>query len=336
MSSGAHLGMAGMGGVEPVVKPAHQGRGALDHAVGEDAVHLLGQGIFLDAVAVEEAGLRGPADVHRGKDVVRGPVHDGGQLFPVADFRKLHLLHRRAGDDQAVEVLLAHLVKGFVERLQVLQGRVARKVRGRAQEGDLHLQGRVADDAQQLRFGDDLCGHEVEDGDVQGADVLRARARGGHDEYILLPQDGDGGKVVQNFDGQSADLLQNGIQLILHSAARPRQSRPGIFSPRAGTFTRSSSSNFLKSGGFSVAILAGFVYNTVVSPAAAGDTTELEFFNRRNPNEKSCCPAPCGRLCLCNAGRLFQQHGSGSDPGRERFSLSLGCRIGFPLSHAHG
>ena len=151
--------MAGMRRVEPIVKTAHQRRFTLDDTVGENAVHLLRQRIFLHAIAVEKTGLRCPADVHRGKDVLRCPIHDGFELFPIEHFFKVHLFHRCSRDDQSVKIDVLHFFEGFIKRFQVFQRRVARKVRRGAQKGDFHLKGSVAQDAQQLGFGHDLGGH---------------------------------------------------------------------------------------------------------------------------------------------------------------------------------
>jgi hypothetical protein len=70
-----------------------------------------------------------------------------------------------------------------------------------ADEGDVHLQGAVAEQAQDLCLCHDLRGHQVEHGDAQGADVLVDRALPAHDENVLLREDRPGGKVVGDADG---------------------------------------------------------------------------------------------------------------------------------------
>ena len=50
-----------------------------------------------------------------GGNICLGPVHNMGQLIPVLNLLVLHLLHRCAGDDQSVKVLVFYIVKGLIE-----------------------------------------------------------------------------------------------------------------------------------------------------------------------------------------------------------------------------
>ena len=122
-----------------------------------------------------------------------GPIQDVGQFGPVVHFFEGQQFHRRAGDDKAVELLAAHLGKGFVVGDQVLGRDVLRLVRGGVQQGHFHLQRRVAQQAQQLGLGGDLGGHQVEDGDAQRADILVAGACFAHHEDIFAFQRQSGG-----------------------------------------------------------------------------------------------------------------------------------------------
>ena len=71
----------------------------------------------------------------------------------------------------------------------------------RAQQGDVDLQGRVAQQAQQLCLGGDLGGHEVDDHDVQRTDVLADGAFVGHDKDVFTFQSAACGQVGGNLDG---------------------------------------------------------------------------------------------------------------------------------------
>lgn len=90
-----------------------------------------------------------------------GPLENLAELRPVINIFELHFFYRSAGDDHAVVVLVADIVQGNVERLEVL----ARHVRGLMADGlekvNLDLKGRVGELAQDLRFGLNLGGHEV-------------------------------------------------------------------------------------------------------------------------------------------------------------------------------
>ena len=155
----------------------------LVEAVGEEVVLVaeplrkdaeeLGRQVLLgDTIEVVEACERAPAQVHSREDVLLGPFDDLAELLPVVHVLEGHLLHGRPGDDEAVVVLVAEAVEGVVELHQV----VLRDVRGRvgrdAHEVAAHLQRRLGDEAQELRLGLDLGGHEVEDDDPKRADLL--------------------------------------------------------------------------------------------------------------------------------------------------------------------
>jgi hypothetical protein len=131
------------------------------------------------------------------------PVHQLDELGPVVDVLERQLLDRRAGDDEAVEALVAHLAERRVVLEQVLRRGVLRLVRLHVQELDLDLQGGVAEQAQQLRLGDHLRRHQVEDREPQRADVLVQGAVLAHDEDVLALENAHRGQRVGNLDGQS-------------------------------------------------------------------------------------------------------------------------------------
>ncbi len=121
---------------------------------------------------VVEACLCRPADVEGGGDVGARPVEYLGDFAPVVDFLEGHLLYGGAGDDHAVVPLVAHLVEVGVEGLHVLDGGVLRGVALDLHEGDFDLQGGVGKKPDEVGLGGDLQGHQVQDDDAQGADVL--------------------------------------------------------------------------------------------------------------------------------------------------------------------
>ena len=158
---GSYVGVARMRRSEAVVEPAHPGGRRLHDAVFEYAGRLLVELVLLDAVAIEDARLGSPADMQGGVDVRLRPIHDARELFPVIDVVEIEQLDGRACDDEAVEVLVFHVVEGDVERFQVLFGDVFRDVALRTEELHLDLQRRVRELSQDLRLGGDLGGHEV-------------------------------------------------------------------------------------------------------------------------------------------------------------------------------
>ena len=138
----------------------------------EHAEHLFGQQLLVHAVVVVQARLCAPAHVQGGVDIRLAEVHDLAQLRPVVHLLKIHSLHRRAGDDHAVVAVVLHLVKGLVECIQMGGRHMGGGVAGRLQQGHVHLQRRVGQQPGNLGLGGDLGGHQVQDEQLQRADVL--------------------------------------------------------------------------------------------------------------------------------------------------------------------
>ena len=203
------FGVAGVGGPEVVVKPPEQGGAPADDGVLVYAGQLAGKGALIDAVVAVKPRLGAPADVEGGVDVGAGPVHNLAQLVPIVHLLKLQVLHRRAGDNHAVELLVPHLVKGGVEGLQMGDVGVLGGVAPGLEQLDVDLEGGVGQLAQQLGLGDDFGGHQVEDEQVQGADVLVQGAALRHDKDILALQHAGGGEGVGNPNGHGQASLRS-------------------------------------------------------------------------------------------------------------------------------
>ena len=71
------------------------------------------------------------------------------------------MLHGRARDDQAVEVLLLDLVKRLVKRQHVLLRGIFRYMASRRDKLKFNLQWGVSEHARKLRLGVDLRRHQV-------------------------------------------------------------------------------------------------------------------------------------------------------------------------------
>ena len=68
------------------------------------------------------------------------------------------------------------------------------------QKRHVHLQGRIAEQAQQLRFRGDLGRHQVDDGDLQRPDILTVGAAFRHDKNIFAFQYRAGRQIFRNLD----------------------------------------------------------------------------------------------------------------------------------------
>ena len=117
-------GVPGVGDHEDVVTAPEEHVALSLHHMVEDAEELLLQGHLGDAVVVVEPRLGPPADVEGRVDMAFGPLHDLAELLPVLHLLEGQVLHRRAGDDEAVEVPAAHVVEVAVEGEHMLLGGV--------------------------------------------------------------------------------------------------------------------------------------------------------------------------------------------------------------------
>jgi hypothetical protein len=72
---------------------------------------------------------------------------------------------------------------------------------GHADQRQFDLQRRRADQAGELRLGLDLLGHQVQQPDAQGADVLPVGRTPAHDHDALVAQDVEGGQGGGQADG---------------------------------------------------------------------------------------------------------------------------------------
>ena len=77
-------------------------------------------------------------------------------------------------------------------------------IAGRLKQLHLDLEGRVGQLAQYLGLGDDLGGHQVQDEQVQRADILMYGPVFSHDEDVLAFQRRTGGQGVRDLDGHGA------------------------------------------------------------------------------------------------------------------------------------
>ena len=189
----ADAGVAAVGGVEHLIKAAHQRVCRTGDPVLEHAEHLFRQQLLAHAVVVVQPGLCAPADMEGGIDVRFAEVHDLAQLIPVVHLLKIHGLHRRAGDDHAVVAVVLHLVKGLVKGLKMGSRHMGGRVAGSLQQGHVHLQRSVCQQPGNLGLGGDLGGHQVQDQNFQRTDMLRQRPLPVHDKDVFLVQGIKGG-----------------------------------------------------------------------------------------------------------------------------------------------
>ena len=196
----ADLGVAGVRHPVYLIKAAQERNAFIDQSVPEDTEQLVRQPGLLQTVMVVQRSLCSPADVEGGVDVCFRPFHNGTQLVPIGNLFKLHLLHRSAGDNHSVKVLLANILKNLIEFEQVVGRGIFGGVGSGLQKLHIHLKRRIAEHTQQLAFGINFFRHQIENQNPQSTDVLRACAFFGHDKDVFLLKRVPCRKVVGNID----------------------------------------------------------------------------------------------------------------------------------------
>ena len=124
--------------------------------------------------------------------MIAGPGEDAGNLVPIVDILKLHLLDRRTCDYHAVEFLVTHLLEVTIEHHHVLYGSVFRSVTLEFHKTDLHLQRCVRQQTDEVGLCSDLEWHEIQNHDFQWAYVLSGGAGIVHHEDVLALKQLDG------------------------------------------------------------------------------------------------------------------------------------------------
>ena len=104
-------------------------------------------------------------------------------------------------------MLVADVLEFLVEFFKVRRRRVLALVRLGVHERDVDLQRRIGEKAHELRFRFHLGRHEIQDGDLQRADVLRERPLVAHNENILLLERRISGYILGNDDRHCSLLL---------------------------------------------------------------------------------------------------------------------------------
>src|SRR3546814_13851767 len=127
--------------------------------MAEHAEGLAVQRMFPDAVEMVQRRLRRPADAERAMHMGLRPVEYGAQFVPIAYRFERKLLHRRPGDDEAVEPLVPHVAPRPVDGRHLIGGGVARHMVADPPKRKFALQGRRAYQPGELRprrvlFGD--------------------------------------------------------------------------------------------------------------------------------------------------------------------------------------
>ena len=119
--------------------------------------------IFRNAVIVIQGGLRSPANVECRPGVRLAPLHDFDKLIPISHVLEFDKLKRCARHYEAVVIVALNVVERAVKFGEITFGGMRRLISARVNKINFNLQRSIAQQSKQLRFGDGLNRHEVED-----------------------------------------------------------------------------------------------------------------------------------------------------------------------------
>ena len=197
-----------VGRLEAGVDPGDERVGAVGHAVGEDAPALGRQVGALHAVEPLERGVARKARAEHGGHVLPPPVEDLDERLPERLAGDVGLGDVGAGHDEGVEPVALELVERLVEPLHPFASGSPALHPGHREGVHEELGDPVggADEAQELAFGrgEGRVRHQVEETDVELADVLSHRPPRIEDLVSLAPEPVEGRKVGMGDEGHRA------------------------------------------------------------------------------------------------------------------------------------
>ena len=167
--------MSGVRRQEHIVESSHQRDLAVHHLMPEKTEHFLIQRFLLKPVEMIQGRLGGPAEKDRRGHMRICPVHDLRQLLPVIHFLEFHLFHRGAGNDHTVKLHIFQFRKSLVKLIQMTERGVFCLMAFHRHESHIHLKRRVGQRSQKLKFRFLFQRHQIQDQDLDRADILMDR-----------------------------------------------------------------------------------------------------------------------------------------------------------------
>ena len=149
---------------------------------------LLLEGIFGYSVEVIETCLCSPANVKGGSHVGTGPIEYLLNLVPVFYFLIRKQLNRGSRYDHSIPFLFFEHCKILVKHQHVFDRRIFGRVASEPHKVDFYLEWCIGEQPDEVCFGRYLEWHQIEDDDLQGANLLRMSASLVHHEDVLFLQ----------------------------------------------------------------------------------------------------------------------------------------------------
>ena len=125
------------------------------------------------------------------------PVHDLHQFLPVIHFLKRNLFHRRPGNDHSVVIVLSDILKFDIKGIQMAGRCIFGFMACHRHKRHVHLKRRIGQRTQQLKLCLFFQRHQIQDQNLQRANILMNRPVFVHDKYIF---------PLQNFFGRQIGL----------------------------------------------------------------------------------------------------------------------------------
>ena len=114
-----------------------------------------------------------------------GPSENARNLIPIGHFFELVGFNRSSRHYHSIELLMTHSLKITIEHHHVLNRRILGGMTLELHETDIQLQWGVGQQTDQVCLCGYLQGHEIQDDNLQGTNVLGRCPRVIHYKYIL-------------------------------------------------------------------------------------------------------------------------------------------------------
>ena len=164
--------MSGMRCKEHIVESAYQRNLTVHHFMPEKTEHLLIKFAFFQSIVVVESCLCSPAQINGGGNMGVCPVHDLYQFLPVVYLFEFHLLYRSTCDDHSIVFVIFQFRKCLIKFIQMTHRCILRFMALYCHKGDIYLQRCVGKGTQKLKLCLLFQRHQVQNEDLNGADIL--------------------------------------------------------------------------------------------------------------------------------------------------------------------
>ena len=153
--------MAAMRYIEFIIKASEYRDKRFSQRMAENTKHFRWKIVLWNIIKMVESGLGCPANVQRRSDMRTRPIEYFRNLLPISHFFKRHLFNRSTRYNHPVIIRIFHGVEVLVKLTHVFNGRILGCMAFDFHQIHFHLQRRITQQTDQIRFGRYLKRHQI-------------------------------------------------------------------------------------------------------------------------------------------------------------------------------